>query len=359
MRTVRRAVTTVAAIARSRVLRILAFFALTSALIASNQTATGAPAGLDLSQRPVLAYLLRNQAQQADFDAAIQATTRQSKEIRQAIEDLQERQRALKQITEPIVADPSVSNVEKRKRIAELDYNGTVLRAQLTLLQAIQNALTPAQYRQALDWLNRRWNGEIVAAQRPTEQASRSPAFAGFVFQVLHIFATWFLPNSDQPQDQVALPDKYIKFANLDLHALIPISGYEGSDYRVTVVYRGISAQNLRVLDAGPWNINDTYWSYGAGDYQIRRLFGNLPSGIPEAQAAFFPDANGQFYNYGLDEFGRLVVSPTAIDLGPAIRDYLSRPGYPFGADWVDVAFLWRRTPMNFGFGTFMPVAGR
>jgi hypothetical protein len=81
------------------------------------------------------------------------------------------------------------------------------------------------------------------------------------------------------------------------------------------------------VWDVGPWNIYDNYWD------PFRELFGDLPRWLPEAQAAYF---NG--YNGGLDQYGRHVCIPPAIDI--ADGTFWNKLGMT-DSDWVDVTFLW------------------
>ncbi|MGA6163431.1 hypothetical protein [Amycolatopsis magusensis] len=81
------------------------------------------------------------------------------------------------------------------------------------------------------------------------------------------------------------------------------------------------------VWDVGPWNTKDDYWS------PDRASWGDLPRGLPQAQAAY-----QRGYNGGKDEFGREVANPAGIDLadgtfwdGLKLKDNA----------WVDVTYQW------------------
>jgi LysM repeat protein len=127
----------------------------------------------------------------------------------------------------------------------------------------------------------------------------------------------------------VALPDKCLKFANGSAQKC---PGYEyGQDYSVAISYQGKMVVAL-VGEAGPWNIDDNYWAKPT-DPQPRRMFADLPLGVPAAQAAFYIGYNG-----GLDQFGRPVSSPVGIDISTALAADL---GLPAGNVKVTVSFLW------------------
>jgi hypothetical protein len=98
-----------------------------------------------------------------------------------------------------------------------------------------------------------------------------------------------------------------------------------GDEFQVRVTYRGRSVV-LPVWDVGPWNTHDDYWS-------PKRRYGDLPTGVPMAQAA-----HQDGYNHGRDERGRRVRVPNGIDIADgAFWDDLGMTG----SDWVEVSFLW------------------
>ncbi len=81
------------------------------------------------------------------------------------------------------------------------------------------------------------------------------------------------------------------------------------------------------VWDVGPWNTGDAYWNIK------RTSWTKLPTGKPEAQAAYEDGYNG-----GKDQFGRKVRNPAGIDLA----DGTIRAGLGLSSSgWVNVTYLW------------------
>ena len=100
----------------------------------------------------------------------------------------------------------------------------------------------------------------------------------------------------------------------------------KGSDkFRVRLTYKGRSVI-APVWDVGPWNTKDDYWSPS-------RRYGDLPVGLPMAQAAYQDGYNG-----GRDERGRRILLPNGIDI--ADGTYWDDLGMTRD-DWVEVSFLW------------------
>ena len=100
----------------------------------------------------------------------------------------------------------------------------------------------------------------------------------------------------------------------------------DGTEYQLEISYKGKKA-TVPVWDVGPWNTKDNYWD------SPREMWNDLPRFTPQVQAAFFNN-----YNNGLDQFGRLVLYPAALDLADGtFWDDLGMKG----SDWVDVTFLW------------------
>ncbi len=129
---------------------------------------------------------------------------------------------------------------------------------------------------------------------------------------------------------EIALPDQYVKFANLGWQNY---TGYEGSNYEAQLDRSGYSYVEW-VGDVGPWNTDDNYWNPVSGTPRPRRLFTDLPQGEPEAEQAYYYGYNG-----GLDQFGRTVGNPAGVDLAPATATaiglaYLQN-------DWITVTYLW------------------
>jgi hypothetical protein len=59
-------------------------------------------------------------------------------------------------------------------------------------------------------------------------------------------------------------------------------------------------------------------------------MFGDLPRGHPEAEAAFF-----EGYNGGKDQFGRPVLNPAGVDLTPQAAARLGLD--PLENAWVEL----------------------
>jgi hypothetical protein len=101
-----------------------------------------------------------------------------------------------------------------------------------------------------------------------------------------------------------------------------------GGDYTARVcTLSGSRCEWAPVWDVGPWNTKDDYWNAD------RQSWTDLPQGKPQAQAAYV-----EGYNGGLDQFGRKVRNPAAIDLADgAFWDGLQLTGNAY----VNVTFQW------------------
>lgn len=142
------------------------------------------------------------------------------------------------------------------------------------------------------------------------------------------VFMTQYIGFTDY---ELALPDKYVKFANLgwEIHP-----GYENPPHRVRLAHDGYTIASVDVLDVGPWNIDDNYWNPVGHPERPRRLFTDLPQGMPEAQAAYYDNYNG-----GRDQYGRMVLNPAGADATPEVAADLGL-AYLQNA-WVEVTYLW------------------
>jgi LysM repeat protein len=100
----------------------------------------------------------------------------------------------------------------------------------------------------------------------------------------------------------------------------------------VYVSYQGQGVA-VRVGDVGPWNNDDNYWATEF-DPTPRRMFTELPVGMPEAQAAYFDN-----YNDGNDQYGRKVIFPTGIEVSKDVAKDIGLAEDSF--DWIRVAYLW------------------
>lgn len=173
-------------------------------------------------------------------------------------------------------------------------------------------------------------------------------------FVTLRVFATQFNPHT-AGSVEVAVPDKCAKFAALGSQSLLNQfgcpAGYRlGLDYRVVVTRDSGQSAAIPVREVGPWNLDDNYWDFpGGGSPRPRRLFTDLPFGLPEAQAAFERDynfrpctnLNGQpsGRSDGADQMGRCVLNPAGIDLSVAAAAQLGIGN--LRNEWVTATFLW------------------
>lgn len=137
----------------------------------------------------------------------------------------------------------------------------------------------------------------------------------------------------------LSLPDQYVKFANIDWWNDIPDTVepyYSNPPYTVNLRCKKVGqpeycACNILVRESGPWNISDNYWDSATAS-NPRRVFTDLPLGIPEAERAYL-----QNYNNGKDESGREVLTPAGIDLSFSVADELGL-GYLENV-WLEVYY--------------------
>ncbi|OIP12139.1 MAG: hypothetical protein AUJ99_05610 [Caldisericum sp. CG2_30_36_11] len=135
---------------------------------------------------------------------------------------------------------------------------------------------------------------------------------------------------------EIALPDKYVKFANLGWWDDIPDSiepYYSNPPYTANVYYETTNKSVLNVLvrEVGPYNEDDNYWDSATAS-NPRRMFTDLALGEPEAEAAKL-----RGYNDGKDQFGRVVNQPAGVDLTEEVAAQLRLA--PQQNDWVWVRY--------------------
>lgn len=169
---------------------------------------------------------------------------------------------------------------------------------------------------------------EIALAARPAPPG-RAEADDRALALTYHVFATreglvgGKTANGHVIQDHdhfVALPSR---------RALAP---RDSSDYSVRVCAPTGRCAFAPVWDVGPWNTRDDYWNPGPE----RQQWGDLPQGVPQAQAA-----HGGGYNGGKDQYDRKVANPAGIDLGDGL--FWDALGLKNNS-WVDVEYLWTGT---------------
>jgi hypothetical protein len=185
-----------------------------------------------------------------------------------------------------------------------------------------------------------------------------APAGAGRAnppgFATYRVYATQYAPNTPGAVE-VAVPDKCAKFAGLRNQTVLNQfncpAGYRlDMDWRVVVTRDSGQTATLPVREVGPWNTDDNYWA-GPGSTRPRRMYTDLPRGVPEAQAAFYNGYNtvpncvslstGQPSGKpgGADQFGRCVLNPAGIDLSIEAAKQLGLGNLENA--WVTVSFLW------------------
>jgi hypothetical protein len=107
------------------------------------------------------------------------------------------------------------------------------------------------------------------------------------------------------------------------------LSGRDDGDYSVQVCAANGRCAWAPVWDVGPWNTRDDYWN----PHPPREMWGDLPQGRPQSQAAY-----QDRYNNGRDQFDRDVRNPSGIDL--ADGTFWDGLGLTDNA-WVTVTYLW------------------
>jgi uncharacterized protein with LGFP repeats len=233
----------------------------------------------------------------------------------------------LKHESDEVVKSEDLPTAEKQMRIEGMGYNDRVRRIVTDSRTKIESLMNQEQLAMLVDLTADMMQGQRdMAVQAALSLDSPTTAGAG----PYQIYATQYFSNFGSASVEVAVPDKYVKFASLgwEYH-----SGYpQGGNYSVNLGYNGHRLDGVRVKDVGPWNIDDNYWNSGGS--RPRRLFQSLSTGLPESQAAYYNDFNG-----GLDQFGRVVTNPAGIDLSPQAGVQLGL-GY-LVSGWVTVSFNW------------------
>lgn len=163
------------------------------------------------------------------------------------------------------------------------------------------------------------------------EDRARSAPHYGETTVTYNVYATQYDANTD---DEVAVPDECIKFANLGWETCS--AGYASPQYYVEL-NNGGNLYDAWVGDVGPWNVDDNYWDSATDPDRPRRLYTDLAQGYNESRAAYYDDYNG-----GEDQYGREVSNPAGIDLAPTTAGLIGL-GYLENA-WIDVTWLWEAT---------------
>lgn len=218
-----------------------------------------------------------------------------------------------------IIQNEDMDLSDKRAAIRAIGYNARVMDIVRETQRALESSLSPKTYTGLEKWITQRWEVERILHGNLTK--AEGP-------RTFRIFATRYDSGGSYT---VALPDQCVKFSNAG-NSVCAEDGYQlGWNYNVFLSYKKSTA--AAVLESGPWNIDDNYWAT-LNDPTPRRMFADLPLGMPEAQAAYFNNYNG-----GVDQFGRVVTAPFGIDLARQVSiDIGLQPGTN---DWIDVSFMW------------------
>jgi len=300
---------------------ILALFLLAMLLTAQPTAAAGV-----WGTRPLLSYFALTASLEAPIRRGAGLTDYEMGMVENIARQEMEALLRLDQLSRPVIDDPALSLVEKQRRIVAMGYNPQVDAIIYTSDLRLRQGLPETTYTRLVSWVERRWS---------VEQALHGIARSRMMSDLLgvrsyEVFATRY---DSKGAYTIALPDQCLKFANGGLH-LCDSEGYTaGAGYSVAISYK--SGLGVMVGESGPWNIDDNYWA-SAADPQPRRMFADLPVGMPEAQAAYF---NG--YNGGKDQYGRKVTGPFAIDLAFKVGDDIGLPAKK--NDWITVSFLWTK----------------
>jgi hypothetical protein len=202
-------------------------------------------------------------------------------------------------------------------------YNERVEKVLHNTDRAIRQLLGP-RYLLFREWIREWWTREVETVTR-LKQPVGTLSDASWCY----VFATQYYGYTNYG---VALPDKYVKFANLGWYIPPPWdSRYNNPPYTVNIYRAGYWVWNVLVREVGPWNTDDNYWDSALG-YNARRMFTDIPLCWSEAEYAYYYN-----YNNGKDQFGRTVTVPSSVDLTPAVAADLGLK-YLQNA-WVYVAY--------------------
>lgn len=274
----------------------------------------------DLEAKPVLATLLLNpvhenrlRSAEAMDPAAISVLLDLAREEALEVQALQR------------WSDENLRNLpgeqERRRWVRESGYNQEAAALTRRSREALAELLDPREAGFFLAWLEQSWERDRARAYAPRDEGTLRYT----------VFMTQYYGYTDY---EIALPDKYLKFANLgwEYHP-----GYQDPPYNATLRYEGHRVLGVEVSEVGPWNIEDNYWNSAGHEERPRRLFTDLPQGMPEAQAAYYEN-----YNQGRDQYGRTVLNPGGCDATPDVAADL---GLAFLQNaWVEVDYLWEST---------------
>jgi hypothetical protein len=277
--------------------------------------------------KPVLARYVLDPDSAARLQADIRLSSDHLQHIQKIALEEDAQLRRLQAESQAVIGDPGLSAQQKSRWVAHSRYNQRIQTILQENQRRLHESLGAEKYLRLVDWIEARWaqEGALFTPQSGSLKTLAKLAQKTYP-RSFEVYATRYDAGD---RKIVALPDKCLKFAN---GGALRCDGYAyGQNYSVAISYQGKMVVAL-VGESGPWNVDDNYWST-ASDPQPRRMYVDLPLGVPEAQAAYFDGYNG-----GLDQFGRLVTSPVAIDISKALAVDL---GLGPGNNQVTVSFMW------------------
>lgn len=229
---------------------------------------------------------------------------------------------------------------EKYEVIQNIEYNERLKKIHAQTLQQIYELLGPSKYEKFLEYLTQWWHElndpfSTFNLKLTAELDSYLPddnSISNYPYWI-SVYTTQYIGHST---DEVALPDKYIKFANLNYYEggwPRPPSAYNNPPYFLPIRYNN-SQVSKPILEVGPWNENDNYWRPNSGSTNNRRIYNalralnnqwgvcdspiyNLDRYYPQATAA-----RNDNYFCGYDEFGR-YTNAAGFDITPQVASQL------------------------------------
>ena len=263
-------------------------------------------------QKPILPYLLltqdsRLEAERQDLYEALHLSAKEIKALQEIAGREQQTVKELYQASQKTLFKAS-SSADKEQAV--LTHNQGVSEAMAKTDRAVRQLLG-SRYPVFRTWIREWWTRERETISRLKQpRPGESPGIQSSAYSC-YMFATQYHGYTNY---EVALPDKYVKFANLDWYIPPPYdSRYNNPPYTVNIHRNGHWVWNVLVREVGPWNIDDNYWDSASGS-NPRRMFSDIPLCWSEAEYAYYYGYNG-----GKDQFGRTVTVPTSVDLTPSV----------------------------------------
>jgi len=264
-------------------------------------------------QKPVLPYFLltkdaRLEKESQNLFTALGLSEQGKGMMHQIALEEQQLMRDFYGETQVIVQDETLSPADKEKGVQDSRYNERVAEAMMDTDQAVRKLLG-SRYPLFRTWIADWWTREGKAVDE-LKQSAGQPGIDSVAY-ACYMFATQYFGYTDY---EIALPDRYVKFANLGWYIPPPYNGwYANPPYTADIYHEDYWVWGVLVREVGPWNVDDNYWDTSSSS-PPRRMFGNIPLCWSEAEYAYYYGYNG-----GKDQFGRTVTVPTSVDLTPSV----------------------------------------